>query len=388
MTKKFEVALIIDPGSPYDRRIVRGVAEYVHRVRREWSIYVEEDLVDRLPDLQAWGGDGILANLDDERIAAAVMSLGIPVIGIGGGYGFYEHHPEIPYVRTDNRAIARLGAKYLLNLGFRRFAFCNEPLTKFNGWAKERADAFADVIREAGFPCDVFTGRHSPAKQWRQAQASLQEWLAKLPAPIGVMACHDGRARHVLQACRTLGLRVPDDVAILGVDNDDLMCELTRPPLSSIEQGALRVGFEAAAMLDQLMQGNQLTQPQLSVPPEQVVTRQSTDVTAVADPDVAEALEFIRLNACKPIHVSDVLDLARMSRSTLEARFRESIGRTIHAEIRRIQLEEAQRLLITTNIPIKEVVQRVGISSVQYFNSVVRNATGQTPGEIRKRALR
>jgi len=141
-------------------------------------------------------------------------------------------------------------------------------------------------------------------------------------------------------------------------------------------------------MLDQLMQGNQLTQPQLAVPPERVVTRQSTDVTAVADPDVAEALEFIRVNACKPIHVSDVLDLARMSRSTLEARFRESIGRTIHAEIRRIQLEEAQRLLITTNIPIKEVVQRVGISSVQYFNSVVRNATGQTPGEIRKRALR
>jgi LacI family transcriptional regulator len=388
MGRKYEVALIIDPGSPYDRRIVRGVAEYVHRVRRDWSIYVEEDLVDRLPDLEEWGGDGILANLDDHRIATAVTSLGIPLVGIGGGYGFYEEHPEIPYVRTDNRAIAELGAKYFMNLGFRRFAFCNEPPTKFNGWARERADAFAACVRDAGFTCEVYTGRYSPAKQWRQAQLALEEWVSKLPTPIAMMACHDGRARHVLQACRTLGLRVPDDVAILGVDNDDLMCELTRPPLSSIEQGALRVGFEAAAMLDELMQGNALRERQISVPPERVVTRQSTDVTAVADPDVAEALEFIRENACKPIHVEDVLEMARMSRSTLESRFRESIGRTIHAEIRRIQIEEAQRLLITTNLPIKEVVQRVGISSVQYFNAVIRNATGKTPGEIRKASLR
>lgn len=388
MPKPFEVALIIDPGSPYDRRIVRGVAEYVHRARRDWSLYVEEDLIDRLPDLNAWAGHGILANLDDHRIAAAVTSLGVPVVGIGGGYGFYEEHSHIPYVRTDNSAIARMGAKYLLNLGFRRFAFCNEPPTKYNGWAKEREEAFVATIKEAGFACEVFAGRYSPARHWRQSQQALQDWLAKITTPVGMMACHDGRARHVLQACRTIGLRVPDDVAILGVDNDDLMCELTRPPLSSIEQGALRVGFEAAAMLDQLMQGRELSQRQASIPPEQVVTRQSTDVTAVADPDVAEALDFIRENACKPIHVSDVLDMARMSRSTLECRFRESIGRTIHAEIRRIQIEAAQRLLITTNLPIKEVVQRVGISSVQYFTAVMRNATGQTPGEIRKGSLK
>ena len=380
--------MIIDPGSPYDRRIVRGVAEYVHRARRDWSLYVEEDLVDRLPDLSQWAGHGILANLDDHSIAAAVTSLGVPVVGIGGGYGYYKENPHIPYVRTDNHAIARMGAKYLLNRGFHRFAFCNEPPTKYNGWAKEREESFVETIREAGFPCDVFSGRYSPAKQWRQSQVALQSWLSKITTPVALMACHDGRARHVLQACRAIGLKVPDDVASLGVDNDDLMCELTRPPLSSIEQGALRVGFEAAAMLDKMMQGEKLTQRQASIPPEQVVTRQSTDVTAVADPDVAEALDFIREHACKPIHVNDVLEMARMSRSTLESRFRESIGRTIHAEIRRIQIEAAQRLLITTNLPIKEVVQRVGISSVQYFTAVIRNATGQTPGEIRRSALK
>ncbi|HMP06856.1 MAG TPA: XylR family transcriptional regulator [Lacipirellulaceae bacterium] len=388
MAHQLEVALIIDPGSPYDRRIVRGVAEYVHRSRRDWSLYVEEDLVDRLPDLREWAGHGILANLDDHRIAAAVTSLGIPVVGIGGGYGFYKENPHIPYVRTDNRAIAQMGARYLMNLGFRRFAFCNEPPTKYNGWAQEREEAFVETLRASGFSCDVFAGRHRPAKNWRQSQLALQQWLARIPTPVGLMACQDTRARHVLQACRAIGLRVPDDVAILGVDNDDLMCELTRPPLSSIEQGALRVGFEAAAMLDQLMHRGQLSQSQISIPPERVVERQSTDVTAVDDPDVAEVLEFIRDNACNPIHVSDVLEMARMSRSTLESRFRESLGRTIHAEIRRVQIEAALRLLITTNLPIKEVVQRVGISSVQYFTAVIRNATGRTPGEIRKSALK
>jgi LacI family transcriptional regulator len=388
MQHRPEVALIIDPSSPYDRRIVRGVAAYVQQSQREWSLYVEEDHFDRLPDLKAWGGDGILANFDDRRVAAAVTSLGIPVVGVGGGYGYYEDNPQIPYVRTDNRAIARMGAQHLIDLGFRQFAFCSEPPTRSNGWAKERADAFVEAIEEAGFPCEVFAGRHSPAKQWRLSQAALQKWIAKLKTPIGLMACCDGRARHVLQACRFVGRRVPEDVAIVGVDNDDVMCELAQPPLSSVEQGAMRVGYEAAALLDDMMHGKRPAHQRTAIPPERVVARHSTDVMAVADAEVAEALRFIRQNACRPIQVRDVLDMARMSRSTLDARFRAAIGRSIHLEIRRVQIETAERLLITTSMPIKEVVQRVGVSSVQYFTAMMRNATGKTPGEIRKAALR
>lgn len=388
MQHRPEVALVIDPSSPYDRRIVRGVAAYVQQSQREWSVYVEEDHIDRLPDLKAWGGDGILANFDDRRVAAAVTSLGIPVVGVGGGYGYYEENPQIPYVRTDNRAIARLGAKHLIDLGFRQFAFCSEPPTRANGWAQERANAFVEAIEEGGFACEVFTGRHSPAKQWRLSQAALLKWLAKLKTPVGLMACNDGRARHVLQACRFLRLRVPEDVAIVGVDNDDVMCELAQPPLSSVEQGAMRVGFEAAALLDDMMNGKPPAHQRTAIPPERVVARQSTDVMAVSDADVAEALRFIRQNACRPIQVRDVLDMARMSRSTLDARFRAAIGRSIHLEIRRVQIESAERLLITTAMPIKEVVQRVGVSSVQYFTAMMRNATGKTPGEIRKAALR
>ena len=388
MAKRFEVALIIDSGRPYDRRIIRGVAAYVQKHRRDWSLYVEEDPIARLPDLDTWAGDGILANFDDRRIAEAVTSLGVPVVGVGGGYGYYEENPEIPYVRTDNRAIARLAAKHLIDLGFRQFAFCSEPPTRSNGWAKERADAFSECVAEAGFECDVYAGRYSPAKQWRRSQASLQTWLQRLSRPIGMMACNDARARHVLQACRVVGLRVPDDIAIVGVDNDDIMCELTQPPLTSVEQGAMRVGFEAAALLDEMMAGKMPLQQRTAVLPERLVARQSTDVMAVADEEVAESIRFIRQHACDPIQVRDVLEAARMSRSTLEARFREAIGRSIHAEIRRVQIDAARSLLITTNMPIKEVVQRVGVSSVQYFTAMIRHATGQTPGEIRKSSLK
>lgn len=388
MAKRYEVALIIDSGRPYDRRIIRGVAAYVQKHRHDWSLYVEEDPISRLPDLDAWAGDGILANFDDRRIAEAVTSLGVPVVGVGGGYGYYEENPEIPYVRTDNRAISRLAAEHLIDLGFRRFAFCSEPPTRSNGWAKERADAFCECVAEAGFECDVYAGRHSPAKQWRKSQAALQEWLGRLSRPVGMMACNDARARHVLQACRVAGLRVPDDIAIVGVDNDDIMCELTQPPLSSVEQGAIRVGFEAAALLDEMMSGKTPLEQRMAVLPERLVARQSTDVMAVADEEVAESIRFIRQHACDPIQVRDVLEVARMSRSTLESRFREAIGRSIHAEIRRVQIDAARRLLITTNMPIKEVVQRVGVSSVQYFTAMIRHATGQTPGEIRKSSLR
>jgi LacI family transcriptional regulator len=386
MARRCEVALIVDPSKPYDRRIIRGVAAFVRHHRCEWSLYVEEDPVGRLPHLDAWAGDGIVANYDDRRIATAVNGANVPVVAIGGGYGYYTKNPRIPYVRTDNRAIAKLAAQHLLDLGHRRFAICGEPPNKFNGWAAERADAFAAHVRAAGHPCDVYTGRYVAARQWRGSQRDLWRWLGTLDPPVGMMAANDGRALHVLQACRAAQLRVPDDVAIVGVDNDDVMCDVCSPPLTSVEQGARRIGFEAAALLNVMMNGGAPSRRLTAVPPEGLVARQSTDVLATSDADVAEALRFIRRRACDPITVRDVLETAKLSRSTLEARFREALGRSIHAEIRRVQLEAAKRLLATTNAPLKEVARQAGFSTVQYFTAVFREATGHTPGVARAEA--
>jgi LacI family transcriptional regulator len=387
VSAQIEVALIVDTGSPYDRRIVRGVAAYVSQNRCEWSLYVEEDLVARLPDLSAWAGEGIIANFDDRRVAAAVTGLDIPVVGVGGGYGYYDANSQIPYVRTDNRSIARLGAEHLIGLGLQQFAFCSHPPTRVNGWAKERADEFQRMIVEAGFRCRVFTGRYNTVRNWRRARAALQQWLLGLPRPIGVMACDDSRARHVLQACREVGLRVPDDVALVGVDNGDIMCKLSQPQLTSIEQGSMGVGYQAAAMLDRMLAKKSPKSLSSVVPPVRLVVRQSTDMMAVADKDVAKALRYIRQHACEGIQVHDVLAVVNMSRSSIESKFRDALGRTVYDEIRRVRIEAARRLLTTTNIPIKEVAGQVGASSVQYFNAMMRSTTGQTPGQIRKAIL-
>jgi LacI family transcriptional regulator len=388
MSSRLEVALIIDAGSPYDRRIIRGVASYVERNRRDWSLYVEEDLVGRLPDLRTWGGDGIIANLDDRRVASAVTQLGIPIVGVGGGYGYYDEKSKIPYVRTDNRAIATMGAEHLMSLGLRQFAVCSYPPTRSNGWARERAEEFHRVVGDAGFSCPIYIGRHSPVKNWRRSQDALKHWLESLPKPIGIFACDDSRARHVLQACKFLELQVPEDIALVGVDNDDVMCEITQPTLTSIEQGSLGVGYEAASLLDRVMSGKVARHSCVTVPPECLVSRRSTDVLAVSDETVVEALHFIRKRAFDPIQVRDVLKVVRTSRTNLEMKFRQSLGRSIHAEIRRVRVDAAKRMLTTSNTPIKEIARRVGVSSVQYFTAMIRNVTGQTPGEIRKASLK
>ena len=246
------VAVILDAARPYDRLIIGGVAQFV-REHGQWRLYVEEDPLQKLPDLAHWHGHGIIANFDDRHVARAIRGLDIPIVGVGGGYGWHDPASGVPYIYTDNAAIGRLGAEHLLACGFEHLAYYGYPRTATSGWSEERAEAFATACRDAGRSCAVFTGRHGTARRWEELQRDLTAWVGRLPRPVGLMACNDVRARHVLEACRSLGLRVPHDVAVLGVDNDEMICELTDPPLSSIDQAARRIGYEAAAALDRLM---------------------------------------------------------------------------------------------------------------------------------------
>ena len=384
MAKTLQVALICNVSRPYDRRIIAGIARYV-REAGNWSLYAEEDPVQKLPDLPTWQGDGIIADFDDRRVAAALRGVTIPVVGIGGGRGWYDPASKTPYFLTDNTGIARLAAEHLLNCGFRNFAYCGYPATRVNIWSAERGRIFKETIEAAGFPCGVYTGRHSTARRWEDLQGGLSEWLGSLELPLGLMACNDARARHVLEACRRIGARVPDDVAVLGVDNDEIMCELSRPPLTSVEQGTMRMGYEAAVLLDKLMSGGNARKTEYLIAPDGLVRRQSTDILAVTDPQLARALRFIREHACEGIQLRDVLQQVDVSCSTLAKRFRTALGRTIHAEIQRVQIERAKDLLGTTGLPIKDVARNCGFSFLQYMTTVFRRSTGYTPAEYRKR---
>lgn len=380
------VALIIDASKPYDRKVIRGVGSYARQSGR-WSLYVEEDPLQKLPDLRAWQGDGIIANFDDPRVAAAVKDLNLPVVGVGGGFGWYRPEAGVPYFVTDSRAIGRLAAMHLIERGFTRLAYCGLPATRVNGWSRIRAAAFQAAAREAGLACRVFTGRYGTARRWRQLQAELAAWIAGLPQPIGLLACDDSRARHVLEACRSRGVLVPEQVAVLGVDNDEVICELTDPPLTSVDQGAQRLGYQAAALLDRMMGGRRVAGRCHYTLPERVVSRRSTDVLALDNADVALAVRFIRQHACEAIQVRDVVAAVGLSRSTLERQFRGLMHRTLHEEIQRLRLQRAQELLRDNELTIKQIAARTGFRRLTYFNRVFHLRTGQTPTAYRRMPL-
>jgi len=284
------VAIVVDPSSPYDREIAKGVAEYAREVGG-WQLYMEEEQGLRLPDLETWPGQGIIASFDDESVARRVMSLPLPVVAVGGACGG-DDRGGIPYVATDNSRIAVLAAEHLLELEIRQFGFYGLPPAAVTGWSGVRAEAFAARVAAAGQVCHTLIARHD-STHWSLLQAELTAWLTALPKPLGIMACDDLRARHVLEACRTLGMRVPHDVAVIGVDDDHLICALSDPPLSSVAQAAREIGHTAARLLQSLMgqsadrrlSGGDSAVPRLTVvPPLGVVPRRSTDMLAKTDP--------------------------------------------------------------------------------------------------------
>lgn len=365
----------------FDRGILDGIAAYV-REGANWLVYVEEEKQQRIPDLLDWKGDGLIVNFDDKVVAKSVQGIRKPIVGLGGGSGWFDPQRGIPYVDTDNEAIGRLAAEHLLERGLKNFAFCGYPPTKTNDWLTRRLKGFQERLARDGFRCDVFHGRHRTAHRWGQVQCELQKWLAALPKPVGIMGCYDWRARHVLQVCTTMGLRVPDDVAVIGVDNDNV-CDLATPPLSSVEQGRFQIGYQAAALLDQLMRGQRPKQLRLCVPPVGIVRRQSTDLMYVADKQVASALRLIREQACQGLQSERVAEAVQLSRSTLDRRFRECIGRLVDEEIRRVRLTRAQELLARTELPLRVIARQAGYGSEQYLSAVMRSACGCTPGEYR-----
>ncbi|MCP4590689.1 MAG: substrate-binding domain-containing protein, partial [bacterium] len=249
-----------------------------------------------------------------------------------------------------------------------------------------RREWFVQLIEEAGFQQSVFDARRTRRRgdTWTLEQNEIAKWLGSLAKPVGVMACNDDRGLQVLDACHRAGLMVPDEVAVVGVDNDDYLCKLSVPQLTSVDLAPDRMGYEAAKLLDRMMAGGEMSSPQISLPPRGVVTRQSTDVLATEDQVVIRAVRFIRERACDRIQVADVLEHVRVSRSRLEPSLKELLGRTIHQEILRVQIEQVKELLLVTDLPIKQIANRCGFTESQYLSRAFRRATGYTPGRYRK----
>ena len=383
MTRRtYQIALLVSTDNDYDRKIISGVARYAQE-GANWAIFCEDEHLHKMPSLGRWQGDGVIAQLENPAIHASITRLKIPVVGVVSLARPSPMLDKIVCVSTDNRRIGERGAEHLLECGFKNFGYCGVPATPLNGWSKERSRAFSAFLTLIGYRCAIYTGRHRTARQWETLQNHMAVWLQSLKLPVGIMACDDARAHHLLEACRRLGLQVPEDVAILGVDNDQLMCELCQPPLSSIETGIREVGYEAAATLDRMLTGKQPKRMRTLVPPGKLVARRSTDILTVPDEQVAAALRFIRDHATEPIQVLDVARTVGISRSTLDHHFRQVVGRTAHDEIERVRQNMARSLLENTNWPLRIVAAKSGYRNEQYMCKVLRRALGQTPGQYR-----
>jgi len=314
-------------------------------------------------------------------MARAVLETGVPVVELRRMLTI----SGVPVIGPDHEAVARLAAEHLRERGFREFGVVGMPRGT-DPPLDHRVDAFVKQIKEAGLPCSVFPAERGASLA--QEQRSMSRWIRSLPKPAGVMTCNDTRGLQLLRVCVNLGVTVPDQVAVIGAGNDDCVCSLCHPPLSSVDLAAETIGYEAAALLDRMMTKRDLPAQDIYVPPRGIITRLSTDVLATPDQAVSKAVGFIRSNACNDILVGDVLDHVKLSRSALEPKLKQVIGRTIHQEIRRVQIERAKSLLTTTDLPPKQIAAQAGFHYVQYLTRVFRKATGLTPAIYRKKMRR
>jgi LacI family transcriptional regulator len=372
----------------YDQRILRGINRYM-RTHSPWLIYV--DLYRQLRDepprwLRGWHGDGIIYRSILPRFAERLRELKIPLVNLS------DHRPNagLPLVRSDDHAIGRLAAEHLLERGFRRLAFCGYNDT---AWSQRRREGFAAAVQQQGEWCGVYEspwdGFHSHHRGEQEYEA-MGRWLTKLPRPLGVLACNDARGYQVVETCQRINAAVPDEIAVLGVDDDELCCSVCRPPLSSVTPNAELLGYEAAALLDRLMGrsggkgGNQDECRELLIEPLGVTTRGSTDVLALADPNLAAAVRCIREHACEGITVSEVLKRVPLRRIELERQFRQYLGHSPQAEIRAVQLKRVKELLSETDLSLEQVAKLAGYKHPEYMSVVFKRLTGQTPGHYRQ----
>jgi LacI family transcriptional regulator len=372
-----KIALLIETSNAYARGLLRGIVHYLHQ-HRPWSIFLaEHGRGDHPPSwLAGWDGDGIIARIENQAIADALARLKMPIVDVSAA----RLLPKLPWFETDDGAIARLAAEHLLERGFRHFGYCGDP--SFN-WSNWRSEHFLRLIQDAGFNCHVYqVPRRRPGQEDRELE-SIIEWVRELPKPIGVMACYDLRGQHVLDACRRIGVAVPDEVAVVGVDNDELLCELSHPPLSSVIPNTHRTGYEAAALLDGMMAGAKADGETYLIPPLGIATRQSTDVLAIEDANVARAVRYIREHAFEGINVGDVLKAVPHSRRLLESRFKKLLGRTPHEEIIRVQINRVKQLLTESELSLEEIAERCGFRHVEYLSVVFKKKTGLPPSRYR-----
>ena len=378
-----QVAIFIETSKTFGREILQGISSY-SRTHGPWSVYIDEwGPETSLPDwLNDWEGDGIIARIRSRQMAERLSAANIPVVDT------LQQIPNLglPGVYSDDTALARIAFEHLQDRHLRYFAFVGVERAN---WSLRRQQAFAEHAKQQGANCEIYSplSRRRFVESWNGGQEDLGDWLESLPKPVGLMAAHDLRALCVLDACRRRNIAVPEQVAVVGVDDDDVFCEAVDPPLTSIAHQAKVVGYQAAALLDRLMRREPTENSTVLVPPRLLIPRRSTDTVAVDDPAIAAALEFIRHNACGKISVSLIASHVNLARRSLERRFTRLVGKTPHQIIAEERLRRARQLLIDTDFTLEQIAAMSGFSSAAYLSVIIKQHENCTPTEFRQKSL-
>jgi len=382
MSQVFKVALLIETSNRYGRDLLYGVRDWVQKSSEKWSIrFTEQARRAPLPGwLADWEGDGIIARVDSGQAASALRRSKIPVVDVSAE----RPSSEFPRVSIDNAVVTRMAVEHLKGRGLRNFAFIGDR--RFV-WSRQREEEFRRLMIEGAQPCRIY--KESAASSDRQGSDSelrgMARWLKNLPRPAGVFACYDNRALQVLEACQLCGLDVPNEIAVIGVDDDEVLCHLCNPPLTSVLPNARLTGFEAAAQLSRLMHGERFASLTHYIEPIRVVERQSTDASAVADPKIAAALRYIDEHACEGIDVSDVLRAVPVSRTLFDRRFKTLLGHSPHHHIVSKRIERAKNLLIDSDLSIAVIAELAGFLNASYLSTAFRRETTLTPYSYREK---
>ncbi len=381
MKKVAHVALLIETSNAYCRNLLEGIAAYV-RDHQPWSLYLgEHERGAAVPGwLRIWDGDGIIARVENEKIAKVLAEATVPVVNVSST----DFVKTMPAVVVHEETMIDQAVEHLLERGYQQFAFCG--MSRYV-WAITRERNFSRRVEAAGGTCHIYrpasTGRGE--LNWEKEQSRLGEWIQALPKPIGLLAPNDFRGQHVLDACHRQGIAVPEQIAVISLGDDETLCNLTFPPMTSVTTNASGAGYQAATLLDRLMAGKKVSPRVVRLPPFGVHLRQSTDVTAIDDPDIVTALRIIRSSACDGIKIEDILEEITLSRRTFEQQFKKTVGRTPHEEILRVKLARTKRLLAESDLSLTQIANRVGFTHASYLCEVFRTKLDLTPNQYRRK---
>jgi len=378
-----QVLLLIETSTSWGTDIIKGIADYAH-TNENWIFHLEpRGKFEKLSIPIGWDGDGIIARVTYDELAHQLVNSNKPVIDVS----WYSYGTEeISSCTADEELAGQMVANHFLERAFRNFAYCgsaNRP-----GYTDNFGKAFTNAVAVSGFSCHSFSQEEDfdLTQNWHARIHQLGNWILTLPMPIAIVAFSDVVGRQIAEACRMNEICIPDQVALLGGEHDRLTCQISRPPLSSIDLSPQRIGWEAAVLLSRMMNDKEPLKRSIKIPPAWIIVRQSTDTLAIDDPVLVKALKFIDKNASRAFTVAEVFDSVPTSRRVLEQRFQKFLGRTPAAEIRRVRVEKAKRLLADSDLSMKSIAAECGFEYPEVLTRVFRRQEGITPTTFRKQA--